>query len=324
MFYKYDNENIRYCGRWGMESIWNPGFTCTACGAKITFAFTGRDAILHFDTENNVQPYPHLYISVDDGAKTEVPLYPFIRVGAPADGTHTVTVIVKSAVETQHRWYQPLIAKVSFLGITADTLLPLPENRKKTIEFVGDSITEGVLVDADLSEQDGVSCRVFQDDVTTTYAYLTAQALDLEPYFMGYGAVGITKGGSGGVPKCIEAYGYCFNGVRKNYKSCDYILINHGANDQNAPVKDYIAGYRALLDHIIGENPNSKIIVLSAFCGAHHKELGELIAAYNRENGTAVHFIDSTGWVPKDPLHPLRAGHRVIAEHLTQQLQEIL
>lgn len=324
MFFDYDNANIRYYGRWGVESPWNPGMASTACGAKLEFAFSGTDAVLHFDTANNAHPYPHLYISVDGGAKTEAPLHAFLRVQAAESGAHTVTVILKSAVEAQHRWHSPLIAKVSFLGVTADALLPLPENRKKTIEFVGDSITEGVLVDADLSKQEGIACRVFQDDVTATYAYLTAQALDLEPYFMGYGAVGITKGGQGAVPKCEEAYPYCFNGVRKTYKSCDYILINHGANDQNAPVQTYLDGYRALLDQIIAANPASKLFVLSAFCGAHHRELGELICAYNREKGTAVHFIDSTGWVPKEPLHPLRAGHRVIAQHLIPILKDLL
>jgi putative glutamine amidotransferase len=35
--------------------------------------------------------------------------------------------------------------------------------------------------------------RPFHDDVTATYAYLAAEALGLEPYIMGYGAVGVTR-----------------------------------------------------------------------------------------------------------------------------------
>lgn len=324
MFYDCNDANIRYYGRWGRSSANNPNMTCTACGSKLEFSFSGKEAILHFDTDTNVQPYPHLYVSVDGGPRIESPVYKFLRVAATNDGPHTVTIIVKSATESQHRWYQPLIGKVSFQGLDANELLPPPQNLKKTIEFVGDSITEGVLIDWDLTKQGDILGRVFQDDVTATYAYLTAEALNLEPYFMGYGAVGITRGGCGAVPKCIEAYDYCFDGVKKNYNNCDYILINHGANDQAASANDYIEGYRALLKHIIRENPASKIIVLSAFCGAHHEELGEMVANYNKENGTAVHFIDSTGWVPREPLHPLRPGHRIIAERLIEELKKIL
>lgn len=324
MFFKFNDPKIRYIGRWATEGDWSNSISSTACGAKIEFAFTGTAALLHFDTENNVQPYPHLWITVDNGAKTEVPVYEFIRLEAASEGKHRVTIIFKSAVESQHRWYSPLVGKISFMGVTANKLTALPENTKKTIEIVGDSITEGVLIDENISQKNEINCRPFQDDVTATYAYLTAQALDLEPYIMGYGGVGTTHGGQGAVPKCVEAYSYCFNNRRKTYNSCDYILINHGANDQWATAENYIRGYAELLDLIIAENPHAKIIVLSAFCGAHHKELGEFIAKYNESNCTAVHFIDSTGWVPKEPLHPLREGHRIIADHLIPILKEIL
>ena len=40
--------------------------------------------------------------------------------------------------------------------------------------------------------------------------------------------------------------------------------------------------------------------------------------------GENVHFIDSTGWVPVEPLHPLRPGHRTIAEHLAAEIKKIL
>ena len=69
-------------------------------------------------------------------------------------------------------------------------------------------------------------------------------------------------------------------------------------------------------------NKNSKIIVLSAFCGAHAEALGRLVEKYNSENDDSVLFIDSTGWVPLEPLHPLRDGHRIISEKLTEILKK--
>ena len=46
-------------------------------------------------------------------------------------------------------------------------------------------------------------------------------------------------------------------------------------------------------------NPNATVVALSAFCGNHHEQLGEMIKEYNEKNGCNVRFIDSFGWVPK-------------------------
>lgn len=326
MFYKFSDEHFRYTGRWATNPDAKDPISImeTACGSKLEFRFRGKSTVLHFDTDTNMQPFPHLWVIVDGGAKTEVPLFAFIRVEAPDYGEHTVTVIHKSSMEIQHRWYFPLVGKIAFKGADADELIPLPENKKKTIEFVGDSITEGVLIDEELSEIKGQTSRPFQDDVTATYAYLTAEALGLEPYFCGYGAVGMTRPGCASVPKCADSYKYCFMGAEKNYKNCDIILINHGANDRFKTAEEYLADYEKALDLIIAENPKSKIVSLSAFCGAFHEELGKFIADYNRKNGTCVYYIDSNGWISPTPLHPHRDGHITAAEHLIPILKELI
>lgn len=325
MFFDCHHPHICYIGRWGQEKEFPNRISATACGSKIRFAFSGRELVLFFDMEGNEETLPHLYISLDGGPRTESTLQQFIRVDAMTDGAHTVEVIYKSAVEVQARWFMPLVGKVSFKGFSADAILPPPPSEKKTIELVGDSITEGVLIDAKLLETNGGQpCRPFQDDVTATYGYLTAEALGLEPYCMGYGAVGATKAGCGAVPKCAESYPYAFDGVEKNYSNCDYILINHGANDRRAEAECYIEEYEKLLDLVTAKNPRSKIIVLSAFCGAHHEELGELVQRYNEMHQTNIAFIDSFGWVPAEPLHPLREGHKILAEHLIPLVQKYL
>lgn len=323
MFIPYTDASVRLTGRWG---VWNNTACATAAGATIEAAFRGRMARLQFNLEFNEHPYPHVWISVDGGARVEAPLSPYLRVAAPDDGEHVVTVIYKGSVEMHHRWYQPLIGKIAFCGLEADAPAGLPADERPVIEFVGDSITEGVLIDADCTffANDWLN-RPFEDDVTATYAWLTAEALGLRPLMMGYGAVGITRSGCGSVPKAEAAYPYCFAEMPMTYPtSPGYVLINHGANDRGASAEDYIAGYRRLLDLIRRTHPQAKLIALSAFCGAFAKELGAMVAAYNRENGCDVLFIDSTGWVPVEPLHPLRDGHREIAGHLTGILRREL
>ncbi len=323
MFISYNDKSIDFIGRW---SEYENTMTATAPGSSIKIAFKGDSIVLHFDMLKNAHPYPHLWLTLDGKNKFETTCEAFIRIEAENDGEHILTVIFKSAVEMQHRWYWPLTGKVSFKGYEAKSNATLPADTKKTIEFVGDSITEGVLVDDERNVDltDGMNNRPFQDDSTATYAYLTAKALGLRSLHFAYGAVGLTKMGCGGVPKASVSYPYCFDSHKVNYPSPDYILINHGANDRGNGVKKYLEEYKNILDMIREINPTSKIISLSAFCGAYHEELGEFIASYNKENKTDILFIDSNGWVPVEPLHPLRDGHKIIAEKLTAILKREL
>lgn len=324
MFYKYTDENIVYTGRW---AVYNDTMTATATGSRFTLRFTGDMAVLHFNMDLMASPVPHLWIQVDGGAMTEAPIDRWLRVKAVGDAPHTVTVILKSMVEMFPRWHQPLTNRVSFMGVDADGLvaLPRPRKRKKTMEFVGDSITEGVLIDAD--------CRRFaydqenrptQDDVTATYAWLLAEKLGVEPLMMGYGAVGATRGGCGGVPPVTEAYPYCFAGAPVTYSHPDYVFINHGTNDWKADAVTFTAGYVALLDAIFTAHPKTQVIAMSPFKGTHEEDIEKLVADYNERHNQHILFVNGSHWIREDDVHPGREGHRTAAEELFAILQDKL
>lgn len=320
MFFSSNDNSIRYTGRW---KKYDDMTVTTAPGGMIEIAFEGKMAVLHFDIETNRIPYGHLWISVDGGAKTESAIDRYIRICAENDSLHIIKIVYKSSSEIHHRWYQPLEGKVSFLGYDAEKDGILPDDNRKTIEFIGDSITEGVLIDAMYAPNPYDQWnRPYQDDVTATYAYLTAEKLNLKPIIMGYGAVGMTRIGCGSVPKAYDSYPYYFANEPMESANADYILINHGANDRGSKEEEYITEYERFLKLVRARNKNSKIIVLSAFCGAHAEALGRLVEKYNSENDDSVLFIDSTGWVPIEPLHPLRDGHRIISEKLTEILKK--
>lgn len=322
MFINYKT-GVDFVGRW---AEFEDTMAATAPGSYFRFAFKGDYAVLNFSTNWNNRPYGHIWIQIDGGAKTEVSAEEFVRIETPEYGTHQVTVIYKGNVEMHHRWHLPLVGKLAFRGYEADGFAAVVPDFRKTIEFVGDSITEGVLID-DFRQPDknhDQYNRPFQDDSTATYAYLTAKNLDLIPLMMGYGAVGVTHGGCGGAVKAADGYPYCFEGKKVTYDSPDYILINHGANDRGAGAEKYLAEYGHLLDVIREINPESKLISLSAFCGAYHVELGEFIKEYSEKNGCDILYIDSDGWVPLEPLHPRRDGHKKIADKLTAILKKEL
>lgn len=322
MFIPYTNSAVRLTGRWNTAKT---QAITTAPGAMIEIAFSGKYIVLEFDTNDCANPLLHLWVILDNKNKIETVVDKYIRIEAGNEGDHLLTVIFKGAVETFGRWQTPLSGGLFFVGAEAQNSAILPEDTRPIIQFIGDSITEGVLIDADLTPLDvPVHNRVYQDDSTATYAYLTAVKLGMKPVIMGYGAVGVTKGGNGGVPKALEAYPFNFEGSPILPIDAKITVINHGANDFNAPEEEYVKCYAELLDVVRKLNPNTKIVALSAFCGAHNKALENLIENYNKEKNEAVLFIDSSDWLPPtEPLHPSRDGHKAVSEKLYEILKNL-
>jgi len=325
----YRHESVQLTGRWDTRDE-GVAVTTTA-GSYFEFAFEGSMALLRFDVVANAYPRLHLWIQVDGGVRTEAPIDSHLRIVAPTDGRHICRVIYKGGSEKDRRWFAPLTGKVSFLGVQTERPIPIEQDTRPIVEFVGDSITEGVMIDADFDGgTDPVAhvdeCkRCYQDDVCATYAWLTAQALNLRSIFMGYGAVGVTCAGCGGVPNAVEAYPCCFDGSPISHAGVPrYIVVNHGTNDRTQPVDLYLQKYEALLDVIRSHQAQAEIIALSPFCGAFHRELGEMLAAYERKHDCRIWYIDTNGWIPARPIHPTRAGHRRVAEKLIPLLQTMI
>lgn len=320
MKFKFNDKSVRAIGRWGVDS---DSYVTTATGSKLEIAFKGKLITLHFDMCDNQSPYPHLWISVDNKNRFEATLDHYIRVWCEDDGEHLLTVVYKGGQEITPRWYKPLVGKVQFCGYEAKDCACLPETKSKTIEFVGDSITEGVLIDAQYMpfSENGPLNRPFQDDVLATYAAITAENLKMEAYFAGYGAVGVTKSGCGEVPAAAQMYPFCFDGCRVSYPPCDYIVINHGTNDRRNP-DEFEQKYYELLSVIYNRNPESKIIAMVPFIGAFRNEIHETVKKFNKQNNTDIFVVDTDGWVPSEPLHPLRESHFKAAQKLTAVLKE--
>lgn len=321
MFFDFNHPSVRPIGRWA--PIGNR-LCATATGSSLEIAFEGDFIRLDFYLKYHQQPYPHIWLQVDGGPRFEMPLDWHLHISA-SKGPHTVTLIYKGAVEQQHRWHQPLVGCVPFMGYEAEKAGVLAPDTRKTIEFIGDSITEGVLVDDGLGVHGnayGNSNGPLQNDVCADYSRRTAEALNLRSYHCGYGATGLTRSGSGGVPKASEHYPYCFEGAPVPYGHPDFILINHGTNDRDFPKEEYPAVYRAFLKQVRTTHPKAKIIALTPFGGGLHQEIAQAVETFNREENDDVFYINSTGWISPEPIHPLREGHRIVAEHLIPILKE--
>ena len=318
------SDAVRYTGRWAKNTA---AAVTTACGASLELAFTGKDCVLFFDVKSNAAPFPHVYLQLDGGAKVDVAIDHYVRVEASDEGNHVLKVILKCSVENYQRWYEPLTSKISFIGAEAEGEGVLLEDNREIIEFIGDSITEGTWVDEQRmtdGNRENYKNMVFQNDSTATYAYLTAEALGMRPWIMGYGSVGLTKSGGGGVPRVHDAYPYAFHNTSREIPQAKIIVMNHGANDFAASEQEYIDAYQEFIKLVRKINPNAQIVALSAFLGRYPDAVGKMVERYNAETGDSVLFINTSGWIPREPVHPAREGHKVVAEKLVGILRERL
>ncbi len=306
---------VEYTGRW---EICDEYAAATACGSSFRLGFCGDGVLLCFDTSHCQPALPHIYVSVDGGAACECVAESYVRVWAKDSGTHEICVTIKSAVETQDRWYDP-VAAVKFTGAVGTGAAPSPDTRP-IIEFVGDSITEGNSVFPHLTPIQGarwIENLVYTNDIMSSYSYQTAKRLNMRAVFFGYGSTGIMCSGGGGVPRVADAYGFIRNGV-KYCGTADYVVINSGANDRGEDPAEFIRQYGEAVDAIRAHNPHAVIFVVVPFCGAYREELREFCAAYNEKNSDRIVFVDTDGWAPPEPLHPLYETVLAIAEHLSE------
>lgn len=339
VFIKWNDPCVRLTGRWSRleEDSTNPYIymrptaqytTTTAPGSYFEIAWQGRQILLHFDLGYLGKPYPHLWLQVDDGALVEVPLDRHIRIDGHTDGKHIAKVLYKGGMEMLPRWYPPLMGAVSFIGADADAPGELLPDKRKIIEFIGDSITEGVSIDVDYYHTPGNLIdqfnRVYQDDNLATYAAITAQRLNLRPIFQAYGAVGITRAGCGSVPRAGLIYPYVFDGVPYTGEKPDIVVINHGTNDRAAAPGEFIQHYAELVDMIRENTPEAIIVCLTPFVGAYNDEIGNFVESYNRSHEKGIHYVSTKGWIEPEPLHPLRSGHLTVADNFTPILKDIL
>src|SRR5687767_14701844 len=179
---------LRYYGRWDRRQA--DRVVTVNSGSHIVGRFEGAAIAARFDASANVEPFPTLAWRIDDGdwheaeVAAEVPLTKDLK-----PGPHTLTLMARGLDEHQCRWSPPLTASITFLGlaVTDGKLLDPPEEPKLKIEFLGDSITEGVLVHR---EYKGKTAWPWLTDGRLAYPTQTALKLGAQWRQVGFGRLG--------------------------------------------------------------------------------------------------------------------------------------
>lgn len=331
--------SYRFFGRWDLRAA---GRAVTVnSGSYVRTRFSGAGLSASFDISLNQPAYnatgkpplgkgslPTIAWRIDDGAWREAEVAATVRLAeALPPGKHTVLLMVRGLDEHQSRWKAPLTASVTFTGFVTDRggklEKPLSAWVKPalTLEFLGDSITEGVIVDEGRAGVvDGIPFTwPWLSDALRSYAAQTALALGAEWRQVGFGATGLAHGGSGGAPGALESFDLFYDGCPRDRWQPDIVVVNQGTNDGGMPGDAYQALYAKYLAKIRSAYPKAWIVALRPFVGA---QAASIKAAVDAAGDARIRYVDTTGWYD-GPIHPNIDGSAAIAKRLTAALKEI-
>ena len=223
---------IQLYGRWDRRDA-DRAITVNS-GSHIVARFEGAGASARFDVSKNKAPFPTLAWRIDDQPWQEAEVAATLELARGLEkGPHSLVLFVRDLDEHQPRWSPPLSASVTFLGLDLPEgkLLDPPAEPKLKIEFLGDSITEGVRVH---NSEPGKTTWPWQGDGRVAYPTQTAERLGAQWRQCGFGRLGVLIPGNGGVPVAADSFNFFYQDCPRDAWQPDVVVINQGTNDGGA------------------------------------------------------------------------------------------
>lgn len=259
---EFSKNNIEYIGRFSHEGS---GSRFGWSGSTISAGFTGTELAVNLElsfimgNKGNAD-YVEVFI---DGVRTKT-----LRITKNQEHYE-----VASGLKNEYHYVylvkrtEGCFSTLNFKGFDylSSKASSAPARKKRTIAFLGDSITAGY---GNMAAGGAQGFRMSQEDATNTYGYLAASRLNAE-------ATIIACSGNGFVVKNLDPtykkgqelmdYTVLNSDVKWEYSSSeqpDVLVINFGANDfaQGCASEDYRAEYSAFLEKIRAEYPHTYII----------------------------------------------------------------
>lgn len=307
-----DEQDFSLSGRWFEKEIdGQKAWVTLNDGAMIYFEVNGTDTLdVHF-LEITVLSTPYYAYVIDDGEPVRQSITES-RIILPDDKEHRITIVVDGMTEFEDKWNGEI--GVAFTGVdcgSGEIRGFRPE--KKRILFIGDSITEGVLVLSTEANSNGNSA-------THSFPWYTARLLDAEPYFIGYGATGIFMTGS--FSRCTDMLDYLSASrpvSKEDIPACDMVVVNMGTNDYEVNGEMFVHGYREILLKLHDRYPQIKIFCMIPFSQLHSEDIRRAAEGYSW-----CVVVETAEWdiTYTDGIHPDAAGAEQVGEKLAEVIAE--
>jgi GDSL-like Lipase/Acylhydrolase family/Carbohydrate esterase 2 N-terminal len=312
---------VQFYGRWD--------FTPTAAitvnsGSHVTASFSGTGISARLDLSHSQAPVTTVTWQIDNGAWTDadVTANMMLASGLPA-GEHTVVFMARGMEELFNRWDPPVVASLNFIGfdVQGGSLIPTARPTLYKVEFIGDSLTEGVRI----VFPDGTD--PWHTDGHLAYPCQTALALGAEWRQVGFGHQGILQAGHGNVPVAADSFNWVYATVPRDAWVADMVVVNQGTNDRDASPATFQPAFARYLSVIRAGYPHAKIGVLRPFGGYQQAAIAAAAAARVAGGDTLVWYVDTTGWLVAtdygaDGIHPNLTGTGKIIAALVPELRK--
>lgn len=311
--YEETTNNFELSGRWFQKELDGANVWITVNeGAMIYFKVKGATEV-HVNFMEITQLETPYYAYVIDDQEAIRQKITESRIALPDGGEHIVQIVIDGLTEREDKWYSEI--GIALQGIESDGELCGVLPKQKRIIFIGDSLTEGIMT----LGGDAISDY---NSAMHAFPWYTAEALNAEPYFIGYGSTGIIATGSfNSNSVALDQYSISRPIPENEYPSCDLIVINTGTNDIGVEPDVFIGGYQELLQKIHGRYPDIEVVCMIPFNQIHAEDIREAVKDYEW-----CHIVETAGWEftysDEGQIHPDSEGSKVIAEHLVRYINE--
>ncbi len=338
--YKPDNKNIQYTGRIDFTDPGRPRLSGAGAYFEVKFRGTACNIILEDQNLNN----NHSYISTEIDGKYQG------RIKVTKDKTEYE--IAQNLEDTEHML---LVCKateaqngyIDFLGLLCPELLPFEKSKERKIEFIGDSITCGMGLDATEIPCDSAEWYD-QHNAYLAYGPLVCRELNANCLLSSVSGIGMIRNWNSPGPTMPDVYENTFLNTDSTSKwnaqkyVPDLVSICLGTNDFSdgdgsyergeLDSAEFVAEYIRFVKRIRNRYPNAQICCLSSpmLSGKKsaqlQKNLSQVIQHMREvENDSKVHmFAFPHVSVSGCSGHPDEKEHRKIAKELLPFFKKVM
>ena len=239
-----------------------------------------------------------------EGGSSAPPAGPGVR--------HNLTVMIYNSLQSWNRWSAPTAppeaqnnktrggAALVVLGLELDDgVIPLARTdlAPKRCIFYGDSITEGVASQCTHAPSCTAGGDLCSNSATKTWGRAVAAALDCEYSQIGFGGLGWSVPGGGGVVPVFtpgdpaqSSWNQVYAGAPRTFLGAfapDYVFILHATNDglreraqSVAPVTASVHGWLKAMRAAVGASPHVFLTVPFGGFGSVQDPIGALQAGF--------------------------------------------
>lgn len=305
-------ESIGFSGRWFEKEIDGKNLKVSVnAGSTIYFMIEGTNKfdIVFYKMENFTQPYYAYSIDGGEMVRREISEN---HVTLPDMGPHIVQIVVDGLDGNDNKWEQEIglaFERIETFGGTIKGVLP----KQKRILFIGDSITEGSMI----------NCFVplaQSNSATAAFPWKTAELLNAEPYYIGYASSGITEKGIFSTTSMMLDYFSKDRPIEEDkIPNCDLIVLFVGTNDADADKEEFKNGYEEVLLKLHERYPEVNIVCMIPFTQSQREEIIKIGNSYSW-----CYVVETKEWdiSYSDGIHPNAEGTDVIAGNLSKYILE--